>query len=147
MKTLILQHLKNVHFSDRYIKICNEYSQYENGKDFKKNDFNDIGDDRIAKFTYMAKDKSFYQDYLFGKFNARFTFSFKYGFIECFYSFWQDNGAERIDGRFNSIAKLIDNDFESKVKHKFPIATSSEDLKAILTVLLDLNTEVMNTFS
>ena len=92
-------------------------------------------------FIYTSKDKSFYQDYNLGSYCARIAITYKYGFIECFYSFWNPNNDERFRGRFNSIASIHDEDLKNKLSHNFPIATSIEDLELILNVIIELNNE------
>jgi len=88
---------------------------------------------------YDSKGKSFYKDYSFGVYNVRLTMTYKYGFIECFYTL--SGNEERITGRFNSIATMQDEDFRTKVNHNFPIATSVADLENILNGIMHLHNE------
>jgi len=135
-----------VNFAERYAEICNSYRAYDSGMSVTKKQVETIFSALNIKFTYESKEKSFYRDYTFGSYNARLAITYKYGFIECFYTFWSSENEDRVRGRFNSIALMQDEDFRSKVAHSFPIATSLEDLESILTGLIQLNNEVIGAF-
>ena len=135
--------LANVGFADKYINICNAYSQFDNGMNFKKKEVFDAIHACNTVLKYSAPDKSFYEDYDFNANRVRFAMTYKYGFLECFYNVRNDENHQRVMGRFNSIAALQDIDFRSKVAHNFPVATSPEDLKSIVFSLLDLHSAVI----
>jgi len=145
MKELFKKTLEQIRFSQKYIDVCNKFHDFDKGKNFNKNEVLEILNVFSWKLSYASKDKSFYQDYDYKYFKGRFTFTYKYGFIECFYVFWNKRTEERIRGRFNSIALIEDNDFESKVTYKFPIATSLNDLEGILKSLYKLHTNFIKT--
>jgi hypothetical protein len=113
---------------------------------FTKKQVEDVLSSFNANLGYDSKEKSFYKDYVFGPYNARMTMTYKYGFIECFYTFWNTENKERVRGRFNSIASMQDEDFRNKVTHNFPVATSLEDIDSILKSIIQLNSEFMAQF-
>lgn len=141
MKELITHILINISFAERYAKICNSYKDYDNGMNFTKKQVENILLAHGADFTYVSKEKSFYKDYIFGTYNARVTMTYKYGFVEFFYSFWATESDEYFMGRFNTIASTQDGYFSDKVDYNFPIATSLVGLENILKGLIQLNSE------
>jgi len=139
MKDVIVKVLKEIDFAQIYQNLCNQYNNFDNGMNFNKNEINNILNSNNISLDFSSKEKSFYKDYYLFEVTVRFTMTYKQGFIECFYTIWNEDNSNRILGRFNSIAMLQDLDFNSSVKHKFPIATSLKDLNNILTIILKLH--------
>ena len=146
MKELVKYILDKVSFAEKYAEICNSYKEYDNGMNFTKKQVESVLSSFNAGLVYASKDKSFYKDYVFGSYNARITMTYKYGFIECFYSLWNTENDDYVLGRFNSIASMQGEDFKSKVAHSFPVATSLEDIESILRSIVKLNSEFMEQF-
>jgi hypothetical protein len=144
MKEYIKKTLKTISFSEKYIQICNDFPCYDLGMTLKKNDVDVLLKSNMIDLAYASKDKTYYKDYIIKDINIRFSFTFKYGFIECFYAIWNLDNSERIVGRFNSIATIIDEDFRNKVKYNFPIATTSNDLAQILKQTNYLHEDFLN---
>ncbi|HMM02488.1 MULTISPECIES: hypothetical protein [unclassified Dysgonomonas] len=141
MENKLIDILNKIEFSKKYIDICNRYSDFDNGKNFQKKDILEILLMNKIDMEFSSKEKLFYKDYFISNYIIRFLFSFKYGFIECFYTIRYNDDSENISGRFNSIATLQNADFNNMVKHKFPIATSIEDLQNILNELLRIHND------
>lgn len=142
MDDKIIEILNNINFTNRYIVLCNRFSDYNNGLNFTKQEMLAIIDKSI-QLEFSSKEKVFFKDYLIKNFNVRFLLGYKYGFIDCRY--WISEGDETImNGSFREIALMEDKEFNEKVSYRFPIATSIDDLKYILNKITSLNDEFIN---
>lgn len=146
LKETVKSALDKIQFAERYIELCNGFKDYDDGKSFKKNEVQEVLKRNGFTGNYASSDKSFFTDYVKSGTAVRHTLTYKRGFIECFYSFQNEETKERVIGRFNSIAKMEDENFDDQVLHKFPIATSLEDLEKILAELLQLHNDFMEQF-
>lgn len=143
MKEFVTKILFQVNFAEKYKEICNSYANYDKGMSFSRKQVEDtlfLG----AELIYASKEKSFYKDYNIDPYTLRITITFKYGFIECFYTLWNSESEERIRGRFNSIASMQDQTFNTQVTHNFPVATSLDELEKIMKEVLKLNDEFVD---
>lgn len=141
MKELIIKVLEQIQFVARYVNLCNSFKDYDSGATFKKSQIQAVINNCNRELNYSSKDKSFFQDFDLGDMNVRFLFTYKYGYIEAFYTILNKSTDERVRGRFNSIAKLNDEDFNEKVSHNFPVATDEKDLDLILRGIIELNSD------
>lgn len=139
MKDLLIDILENIGFAEVYTSVCNAYSNYDEGENFKKADVLKILEELESNLDYASREKVFYQDYSISDLSIRFSFTYKFGFIECFYAISSTESEDRIRGRFNTIATLERANFREQVKHNFPIATTLNELRSILRGLLELN--------
>lgn len=139
MKNFIIEALEQSNFSSRYINLCNDYTNVDNGATFKKNDLLRILNGLDIDLTYSSNEKLFYKDYEINDSSIRFILPFKYGFIDCSYTIWNILKEFRIGGSFANFSLMIDKAFESKVTYKFPIATSMEDLEFIVKNIIQLH--------
>ncbi|MEX1003203.1 MAG: hypothetical protein WDZ35_13880 [Crocinitomicaceae bacterium] len=143
MKENIIEFLKDVDFSKKYAFICNQYSNFNEGGHFNKKDLSEIFNVLNFDLKYASHDKSFFKDYEFDSFRFRFVLTYKYGFIECFYTFF--NGSDLpFGGRLNDISEWENKNFRSEAEHNFPIATSKEDLYGILSSLFELHSALLD---
>ncbi|MBP1618615.1 MAG: hypothetical protein H6Q14_2442 [Bacteroidetes bacterium] len=146
METITKEILIKIQFSEIYIDLCNKYCEFDNGGKFTKKEVESEIIRNELQMTFSSKEKLFYKDYVKNNLSIRFILSYKYGFIECFYTIKNLINSEKIEGRFNTIATLQNVNFNNLVKHKFPIATSLEDLKEILSTILKLHTDFIEKF-
>ena len=145
MKKVVREILVQISFADRYAEICNLHKEYSSCMNVTKNQMQEILLACNFDSEYDLKGKSFHMDYSFDTYQVRLAITYKYGFIECFYTLWGNE--DRISGRFNSIASMQDEDFRAKVTHNFPVATSVTDLESILKNILNLHNEFIEQFS
>ena len=145
MEKVIYKVLKEIHFAEKYAEICNSFSNFNNGINFRKSVIIPMLEEHNLNMTYASREKLFYTDIDHENISIRFSFSTKHGFVEAFYVFRSSNGS-RVLGRFNSIAKIEKEDFDNNVKHPFPIATSVEDLKSILDTVFKLHQDYISNF-
>ena len=146
MEEFIKELLVAVGFAKKYGDICNSYPEYDKGMNFTKKQMEDIFMMCGFDLKYESKEKLFYKDYIIDSYNISIAITYKYGFIECFYTFLSSKSEERVRGRFNSIASIEDQDFRTKVAHNFPVATSMKDLEDILKRLMELHHEIIGLF-
>jgi hypothetical protein len=139
MKDIVIKVLKNINFAQIYQHLCNHYNNFHNGINFKKNEINNILKNNNINLDFSSNEKTFYKEYYLSEITVNFAMTYKHGFIECFYTIWNKDNSIRILGRFNSIATLQNSDFNNMVNHKFPIATSLEDLNNILEIIFKLH--------
>lgn len=147
MEPFVKKFLVEIDFAKKYGDLCNSYTEYDGGMNFTKKQMEDV----LLKFgfdlKYEPKEKCFNKDYAIGPYHViSIAMTFKYGFIECFYTFLNSKSEERVRGRFNSIASIEDEDFRTKVTHNFPVATSLTDLEDILKRIMHLHSEVIEVF-
>lgn len=143
MEEILIEILIKIQFSEIYINLCNKYCEFDNGGKFTKKEVESEIIKRELQMIFSSKEKLFYKDYVKNNLKIRFILSYKYGFIECFYTIQSLINSEKIEGRFNTIATLQNLNFNNLVKHKFPIATSLDDLKEILGIVFDLNNNLI----
>lgn len=139
MKEKVKGILEQIDFAARYIKLCNQFADYDHAMNFNKEDIEEVLNHNEGGFKYSSKEKLFSKDYLFAGFNLRFVIGFKYGFIDGLYAFWSNDEATKLRGGFGTISTIQDPDFESKVAYKFPIASSREELELILNTITQLH--------
>ncbi len=144
MKDIILQAFSEIDFVYRYKEICNAYTDFDNGKSFKKGEVQELLQKLNIDLEYSSKEKLFLKNYRVGDLNLRFILSYNYGFIDCMYACWTDNFAFRLNEGLGGMAVMIDNNFEDRVKYKFPIASSMADFEQILTTLFTLHMDFIN---
>ena len=108
---------------------------------FKKDDLLHILNALKTNLKYSSKEKVFYANVMIYGNSLRYILPYKYGFIDCSYTFWNESNNFRIGGSFAEFSLMIDEEFENKVDFKFPIATSLPDLEKILKQVLNLHTD------
>ncbi len=141
MNNSVIEVLKKINFHSRYANICNNYSNYDDGKSFRKNEVDKVLKELEAVLDYSSIDKTYFKDYIFNEISIRFSFTFKYGFIEAFYFISNSVTEDRIRGRFNTIASLVDGNFSAQVNYNFPIVTNVEELTMVISNILELNND------
>ena len=146
MEEIINKVLKEIHFAQRFTELCNSFPNFDNGINFRKSVIIPILQEHNMNMTYASREKLFYTDIDHKNISIRFSFSTKHGFVEAFYVFRSTDGS-RVLGRFNSIAKIENEDFDNNVKHPFPIATSVEDLKSILDTVFKLHQDFISNLT
>lgn len=146
MKEQVIEALERSNFVGRYILLCNGYKDVDNGMTFKKGDLTHALNDFDNNLHYSSKEKLFYQDSLINGNSLRYVLPYKYGFIDCSYTIWNDSNDPRIRGSFAKFSQMVDAEFENKVEYKFPIATSLTDLEKILKQVIDLHTDFLKAF-
>lgn len=146
MKERVVQVVQRVNFSKRYIDLCNRFADFDNGAKFTKQEVREVITRFDGDLNFSSREKLFLKDYLFGEIYMRIILSYNYGFIDCTYSFWTEGYKERLNDSFFGISSLQDKDVESKVKYKFPIATSTMDLEEIVGEILNINNDVVHCF-
>ncbi|MFZ1749261.1 MAG: hypothetical protein WAU01_03685 [Saprospiraceae bacterium] len=145
MNDIILKSFSEIDFVNRYKEICNAYTDFDNGKSFKKGEVQELLQENNLDLEFSSKEKLFLKNYRFGDLNLRFILSYNYGFIDCMYTCWTDNFDFRLNESLSGMAMLIDENFESKVKYKFPIATSSSDFEKIIEELSNLHIDFIES--
>jgi len=146
MSQLVKEILTRINFAEKYQEVCNKFSNLENGLTFKRLDVKKVLALCNINLCYAVNEKCFYMDYSFKDSNLRFTMSFKHGYVECFYAIWNKNDSDRVVGRFNTFATLQNPQFNDITKHKFPIATSKEELQDIIGEIWDLHNNFLTAF-
>ena len=146
MKELIIKALELTKFSNQYTKLCNEFNKVDDGATFKKDDLLKILNNLDCSFRYSAREKLFYQNYSINGNSIRFVLPFKYGFIDCSYTIWNELKKFRIGGSFADFSVMVDENFESNIEYKFPIATSHEDLAEILNAIIQTHNDFIKEF-
>ncbi len=146
MKDQIINALSKINFTEKYSRLCNQFSDLNEGASFTKDEVAIIlaACDLIANFA--SKDKSFYHDIKFSDIELRLTITYKYGYIECFYTFRQANQIP-IGGRFNDFCEMEIEGSTRELKNKFPIAHSKSDLVEILKTISMLHKSLVEQFS
>jgi len=146
MRERVVQVVQRVNFSKRYIDLCNRFADFDNGAKFTKEEVKEIIAKLNGDLKFSSREKLFLKDYLFDEVNMRIILSYNYGFIDCTYAFWTDGYKERLNDSFFGISLLQDEEVESKVNYKFPIATSTIDLEEIVGEILRINKDVVHYF-
>ena len=86
MKKIILNSFSKIDFVNRYKEICNTYTDFDNGKSFKKAEVQELLHNQNLDLEYSSKEKLFLKNYRVGDLNLRFVLSYNYGFIDCMYA-------------------------------------------------------------
>jgi len=148
MKEAIKRTLINVNFSERYITICNKFTDFNNRKNFKKKELQEILTRMNSDLKYSSRESIFLKDYKFGNITVRIIVPFKSGLIDCTYAIWTEGFKERVNDSFFGIATIEKPDIESKVQgYKFPIATSVDELEIILKEIIELHNNFIDEYS
>ena len=80
-------------------------------------------------------------------FKVRFFIGYRGGIIDFSYLIWTEGENQNYyQGRLASLSKLIDTNFDIKVKYQTPIASSLDDFTEILTKILSLYQEFEKRF-
>jgi hypothetical protein len=145
MENKLIMILKEINFSSSYITLCNKFSDFNNGKNFSKQEILNALTDNKIQMKFSSKEKLFFKDYFINDITIRFLFEYKFGCIDCRY--WFSKNEETIfNGSFREISLLEDKEFNEKVSYRFPIATSIDDLEDILKKLIELNNDFIMEF-
>ena len=144
---IIKDSLGAVDFANKYIDICNDYPNFDNGQNLKKAEIKKILDSEKLAFKISGNENCFYKDYDFNSFKLRFLVGYKYGFIDALYNFWNNDSTVRILGGFKTHCESIDPNFEKKVKYRFPISTNEHMAKEIILKIIELHETFINEFS
>lgn len=143
MKNKILEIVKEIDFANRYILLCNRFLDFDNGKNFTKQEVLDLLIDIGIEMKFISKEKVFLKDFFINDFTVRLLFSYKHGYID--FRYWIFNDTETIlNDSFRGVALLQDIKFNEKVSYRFPIATSISDLHKILSKLIKLNNDFID---
>ena len=147
MREQIIKALGQSNFSEKYTMLCNDFSDIDNGISFKKSDLVNILNDIADNLKYSPREKLFYMDFTISGSSLRYVLPYKYGFIDCSYTIWNDYEGFRFRGSFAKLSKMVDEEFENKVKYKFPIATSLADLQKILIKVINLHKDFIEALA
>lgn len=143
MKNKIINVLNKIDFANRYISLCNNFPDFNNGKNFTKNEVLDVIVDNAVDMKFISKEKLFIRDHFINDFTTRLIIGYKNGFIDCMYWIFE-NEETILNESFRGVSLLQEKEFNEKVLFRFPIATSIEDLQQILKELLLLNNDFIS---
>ncbi|WP_313377317.1 hypothetical protein [Chishuiella sp.] len=143
MKNKIVYVLNKIDFANRYITLCNNFLDFNNGMNFTKHDVLDVINDNNVDMKFISKEKLFIKDYFIKGFTARLIIGYKNGFIDCMYWIFK-NEVTILNESFRGVSLLQDTEFNDKVLFRFPIATNIDDLQQILKELLSLNNDFIS---
>lgn len=147
MKEIIKKEiLERIGFAEKYKELCNRYKDYDNGVNFTKSDVQSVINQYHSSFKYSSREKCFSKDYALGNYTLRFIVSSKYGFIDCMYAIWSNDNQNRFRSSLGTLAGIEDPDFENTVEYKFPIATSTDELRDIMQEIFPFHQEFINYF-
>lgn len=146
MKEHIIKSLEQSKFASKYILLCNEYMDVDKGITPKKDELLAILNNLSVSLKFSTQEKLFYKDYDINGNSVRFILPFKYGFIDCSYTIWNNLKGFRFGGSYADFSKMIDENFENKVAYKFPIATSLDGLEAIIKQVLELHSDFLKYY-
>lgn len=135
----IVYSLQHVDFSQRFIRLCNSYSDYDNRKNIVKSEIQELLKSWDIEFKLTASENCFYKDYKFGEIHFRFLVEYKHGFIDPKYNFWNDSLEIQILGAFQTYCEFVDPSFNEKVDYRFPISTSKEEAQTILSEIIKMH--------
>lgn len=141
----VLNFFKKINLSERYINLCNKFSDYENSKTPKKNEILKILNEKNLNLKFSRQESLFYQDIKIKNYNFRFLLNYKYGLISSLYML---SSEKKLIVRMNlfDASEKLDNTFLDKVEYKCPITTSEIDLEKILEEILGIYLEFKDEF-
>lgn len=139
-KNEILEIFKKNNLSERYINLCNRFSNYDASKAPKKSEVLEILKEKSIDLKFLRQESSFYEDLKINKYKCRFMLGYEYGMISSFYMLWSNENTIFRE-ELGEIVEELGEDFFNKVKFRYPISTSLEDLKEILDGLLAIYLE------
>ena len=141
----ILDFFKKTNLPKRYINLCNSFTDYEHAKSPIKKEILDFFKKKEIDLKFSKPDSSFFEDLEIDGFSFRFMLNFKYGLISSLYMLWNDDEVV-IRKNLSNISEELDIDFEKKIKYRYPISTSKEDLEIILNETLNIYKEFKDEF-
>ncbi len=143
----VIRSLKSSNFTDRYIELCNNFTKYDNSYNLKLKEIRTILEDLKIDFKISGTENCFFRDYTFDNYTYRFLISYKYGFIDTMFTYWNDDGTINVRGGLKKFCEMVDPSFGQKVKYKFPIATSIQEGRAIIDAIVKLHNDYINCYT
>jgi len=144
-KKKIIKIFKELDLSNRYIILCNKFSNYDNLKTPTKNNVLKELKRNKLDLTYSISDKLFYEEFELRNIKLRFLLFYKYGMIGALYIIWNENESF-IDHEICNISEEIDAEFFNKVKYRYPLSTSADDLSLIFKEITAIHKEFKTAF-
>lgn len=139
MQELILEILKKIELDKEYVKLCQANCYFDDRYNLNRKEIEPIIKSFDPDFKYIAKDKTFLKEINFKEFTVRFFIGFKSGVIGFGYLIWKEGENHNYyKGNLHTLSKQIDPEFDERVEYNFPIATSLEDFKKILSKFFEL---------
>ena len=62
MKRLIYNVLKEIHFAEKYVELCNSFPNFDNGINFRRSVIITMLEEHNLNMTYASREKLFYTD-------------------------------------------------------------------------------------
>ncbi len=145
LKDFIERFFKGAELDTTYIKLCNDFSDFDNRENLKIPEVKLLLKSLDNDYKYITRDRVFIKEFKFSEFSLRFFISFKGGISDFSYLIWMEgDNSNFYKERLASLSSSLDPHFENKVKFQCPIATSIEDYKKILTRIFLLVNELEN---
>jgi len=147
MKEIILKILREIKLNQVYTDLCLKFDDFDKGQNLNRKDIEPIIKSFDSSFKYIARDRTFIKETQFKMFKVRFFIGYRGGIIDFSYLIWKEGENQNYyQGRLASLSKLIDTNFDIKVKYQTPIASSLDDFTEILTKILSLYQEFEKRF-
>jgi hypothetical protein len=143
LNDLIKNVFKDMKFDKTYIKLCNNFSDFNNRENLKISDVKQLIKFFDKDYNYISRDRTFMKEFKLNEFSVRFFIGYKGGIADFSYLIWiEGENSNFYKERLASLSSSINPSFESQVKFKCPIATSLNDYKEILTIIFELDNEL-----
>ncbi len=139
MKEQIIKILQEIELEKEYIQLCQEYCNFESSANLTRKDVEQIIKSFDPEYKYVARDKTFIKEFLFGELTVRFFIDYKSGLVDFGYLIWKEGENHNYyKGDLVMLIELYSPNFYKNLKYKRPYVSSPEEYKIVLNKLFEL---------
>lgn len=131
MKEKIKSILANLGFTNKFNELCDAFKESEAQCSFKSNDLKPIVDKYFDNFSAYPKENLFTMTSKVHDINIKFNLTYKYGYIECSFAFWNDELTEKARWNFHQLTFLEKGEEIPAFGTRYPVVKNLQDFEII----------------